>query len=420
MAETENSLPTAPVPQPHAPLRLNLGIARSRTNKIFAGVAGGLGERFAVDPFVVRLAFLVLATAGGAGLVAYILLWAVSNKSKVEDASVFPARKPSLKQSIAVGFIVIGVLLVLRAAGLWFGDALSWSIAAAAIGSSIIWARSDEEERTHWRDVTSRWPANPVQGLVADRVSPARIAAGGLLIAGGMAAFLAANDALVAIRDVSVAVGVTVIGLTLIFGPWTWRLARAAVDERRARIRSQERAEMAAHLHDSVLQTLALIQRSESTREMAALARGQERELRSWLYGRPQTQDGHLSAAIENAAAQVEAKHRIPVNVVIVGDCDLDDRTEALVHACREAMTNAAKHSQTPSISVYVEVEDESISAFVRDTGGGFIPSQVPKDRAGITGSIVGRIERHGGEATIVSKSGAGTEVRIRVPRGSS
>jgi signal transduction histidine kinase/phage shock protein PspC (stress-responsive transcriptional regulator) len=418
MARNDNTTGSDTALRSRGPFRVDLGVRRSRTNKILAGVAGGIGERFAIDPFVVRLAFVVLATAGGAGIVAYIVLWAASNESAMEDAASFPARKPSLRQSIAVGFIVLGLLLLLRSAGLWFADALSWPVAAAAIGSSIIWARSAEDERARWRDVTSRWPADPLQTVFTERVSPLRIIAGGVLIAGGMATFLAANDALLAVRDVAVAIAVTVIGLGLILGPWMWRLARQAVDERRERIRTQERADMAAHLHDSVLQTLALIQRSQSTREMVALARGQERELRSWLYGRnTQSSNGHLRAAIDDEAARVEGQYGVRVEVVVVGDCPLDEPAWALAQACAEAITNAAKHSGTSAISVYVEVEDDALSAFVRDTGAGFTPSEVPADRAGISGSIVGRVERYGGRATIKSERGSGTEVRLRIPR---
>lgn len=402
-----------------SPRARQLMLRRSRTNRVVAGVAGGVGERFAIDPFVVRMAFVVMSTAGGAGALAYIVLWATSREADPHEVASIPARKPSTRQSIAVGFILIGLLLLLRSVGMWFGDALSWSVAAAAIGSTIIWARSDTDERARWRDATSRWPGNPLQAVFAGRVSPVRIIVGGGLIAGGMTTFLAANDALVAVRDVAVAVGVTIVGLGLILGPWMSRLARQAVDERRERIRSQERADMAAHLHDSVLQTLALIQRSDSRREMAGLARGQERELRAWLYGRGVRSSGdQLTAAVEDAAVRVEEQYHVPVEVVVVGDCAVDERAEALVQSCGEAITNAAKHSGTASISVYVEVEDGSVSAYVRDTGDGFDTGTVPADRRGISDSIVGRMQRHGGNAWVESAPGNGTEVRLEMPRG--
>jgi signal transduction histidine kinase len=382
-----------------------------------AGVAAGLGEQLGIDPFVVRLAFVVLATAGGAGLVAYILLWALAHNATGATADI-PARKPSLRQAVAVGFILIGLLLMLRAIGLWFADALTWPVAAAAIGSMIIWARSDESDRSRWRTVTSRWPSNPLEAVFSGRVSPARIAVGGLLVTGGMASFLAANDALPAARDLLVAIVVTVTGLGLILGPWMWRLGRQAVDERRQRIRSEERAEMAAHLHDSVLQTLALIQRSEKPREMVSLARLQERELRTWLYGMGSRADGGtLSSAIERIAARVEAQTHVSVDVVVVGDHPLDEATVALAHACGEAITNAAKHSGAASVSVYIEVDDGALTAYVRDRGSGFIPNGVAGDRRGIRDSIIARVERYGGQATISSAPGQGTEVRLRLQK---
>jgi signal transduction histidine kinase len=399
-------------------LRWGIGITRSRTDRVVAGVAAGVGERLGLDPFVVRLALVVLATAGGAGAVAYIVLWALAHEDRLEAPARIPARKPSLRQAIAVGFIVIGVLLLLRTVGLWFADALTWPVAVAAIGSTIIWARSDESERSRWRTVASRWPNNPLEAVFGGRISPVRIAVGGLLIAGGMASFLAANDALPAARDVVVAISVTVVGLGLILGPWMWRLARQAVDERKERIRSEERAEMAAHLHDSVLQTLALIQRSETPREMTSLARLQERELRNWLLG--QRQDANrdrLSTAIEEMAARVEEQSRVPVEVVVVGDCPVDETAMALVQACGEAITNAANHSGAGSISVYVEVEDAALTAYVRDLGSGFKLNGVPQDRRGIRESIIGRMERYDGEAAIKSVPGRGTEIRLRVPR---
>jgi len=175
---------------------------------------------------------------------------------------------------------------------------------------------------------------------------------------------------------------------------------------------------MAAHLHDSVLQTLALIQRTEDPAEMVALARGQERELRAWLYSKaPGARADSLSAALDDAAAEVEHTHRTPIELVLVDDCPLDDGVRALVHACREAIVNAARHSRARRVSVYVEVEDDRVVAFVRDQGIGFAREAVPADRRGIAESIEGRMERNGGVAVIETAPGRGTEVRLAVPR---
>jgi signal transduction histidine kinase len=249
-------------------------------------------------------------------------------------------------------------------------------------------------------------------------VSPLRIVAGGLLIAAGMATFLAANNALAAARTLVLAIVVTATGAGLILGPALWRMARQLSEERRERIRQEERAEVAAHLHDSVLQTLALIQRTTSPDESAMLARSQERELRAWLYGRSDVpRSNSLGAAIESIAARLERTHNVVIDTVIVGDCSLDDRLRAAVAACGEAMTNAAKHSGAREVSVYVEVEPAVVKAYVRDQGRGFDLASVTSDRAGIAESIRARMERNGGSAEIVTRPGNGTEVQLSMPR---
>ena len=211
---------------------------------------------------------------------------------------------------------------------------------------------------------------------------------------------------------------VVVVGLALLSSPWWFALTADLREERRRRIRSQERAEVAAHLHDSVLQTLALIQRAAgSPEEVARLARSQERELRGWLYG-SRAGEGTLSAALASIAEDVEQAHRVPVEVVAVGDAALDERLSALVAATREAVVNAARHAGAPVVDVYAEVEPALVSVFVRDRGAGFDPAAVPADRHGLAGSVVGRMERHGGSARVRSAPGAGTEVQLELPRG--
>jgi signal transduction histidine kinase len=239
------------------------------------------------------------------------------------------------------------------------------------------------------------------------------------LVVVGVSAFLAASNAFSAIRQAVLATAGIVAGLALISGPWWLRLGRDLARERRERIRSEERAEVAAHLHDSVLQTLALIQRTaEDPRAVVAMARRQERELRGWLYenqvpAAPQT----LAAALSAAAEEVESLHGATVEVVTVGDCALDERLSALVAAAREAMVNAAKWSSVTSISVYGEVRDGQVSAYVRDWGKGFDPGAVGPDHHGIRESITGRMQRHGGSASIRTAPGDGTEIQLRMSR---
>ena len=382
-----------------------------------AGVAAGLGDRLGVDHVVVRLGFVVLAFAGGVGAVIYLLLWAFSPEAS-EDGEPRTAgtRAQDLERAVAFAFVVGGSLLLLRQAGVWFGDAVVWPVALGAFGSALIWTRADDAGRARFARVASR-ARYPVEGVLTGRMSRTRLLLGSLLIAGGMAAFLAANNALVAFRNVVFAVVVTVTGVGLILGPWVWRMVRQLGEERRQRIRSEERAEVAAHLHDSVLHTLALIQRADAPPEVATLARGQERELRAWLYGRTAPGGGErLSTAVEAVAARVEALHNVVVDAVVVGDGPMDERSWAIVHACQEAANNAARHSGAQRVSVYVEAEPDAITAFVRDQGKGFDPEAVPGDRRGIAESIRGRMRRHGGTAVIASEPGEGTEVHLRVP----
>jgi signal transduction histidine kinase/phage shock protein PspC (stress-responsive transcriptional regulator) len=386
-------------------------ISRSPNDRVFTGLAGGIGERLGLDPILVRLAFVVLAFAGGIGALAYVALALVSRVSDPDAPPPAPTRT-SPRQAVSVVLVVAGALLLCRAAGLWFGDGVVGPAALAVIGSALIWGQGSGAHR-------SRWLSRVLPGAgdaLAGRGARLRILAGALVVGLGAWAFLSSNLRLLA--NAPLAVAAVLVGLAVVAGPWVWRLVRQVADERRERIRSQERAEMAAHLHDSVLQTLALIQRTDDADEMASLARVQERELRTWLYGKtPARGADSLSGALDQVASEIERTHRRRVEVVLVGDCRLDDGVRALVHACREAMVNAARHSGARGVSVYVEVEEDQVTAFVRDQGVGFARASVPADRRGIAESIEGRMERNGGVALVESEPGRGTEVRLWIPR---
>src|SRR4051794_17012963 len=293
-----------------------------------------------------------------------------------------------------VGLIVLSVLLTLRALGFWWSDAVVWPAVLTAAGLAILWQQSD-------RPAPGRNP---------------RTLLGAALIIGGGVVFLSATDAVGGLGNLVLATAVVFAGTALVFGPWWVRLTNALTAERAARIRSQERAEVAAHLHDSVLQTLALIQRqADDPREVAQLARRQERELRAWLNEEEAAAAGSLAGALRAAAADVEARLGIEVEVVAVGDAALDERTTALAAAAREAMTNAAKFSGAPRIDVFAELADGRAEVFVRDRGVGFDRNAVPEDRRGLRESIEGRMARHGGSARITSAPGSGTEVELRL-----
>jgi signal transduction histidine kinase len=399
---------------------MGFGLSRSPNRRVVAGVAGGLAERLRVDPALLRVAFVLLALCGGAGVLAYAVLW-VSVPQAETAVDVLDAGS---QRGIAVALVVGGLVIALRSMGLWLGDTIASSVALVAIGITVVWLRGDDRERARWSRLAQQAPASMLEA-VAERgpvrgIGRVRLLIGLAAVFGGVVIFLARSNVLATQPGIVAAVAVTAVGVGLIAGPWGWRLVRALGDERRERIRSEERAEVAAHLHDSVLQTLALIQRTDQPREMVALARNQERELRAWLSGRPPLVAGEndtLAAAIEKAAASVELQFKVPVEVVTVGDTPLDDRMQAIVDATREATVNAAKHSGAGQISIYLEVEPESVTAFVRDKGAGFDPDAVAPDRRGIADSIRGRMQRSGGSATIVTELDAGTEVQLNIPR---
>jgi signal transduction histidine kinase len=390
--------------------------SRSSTDKVLGGVCGGLAAGLGIDALIVRGAFIVLTLAGGTGVLAYVVLWLVLPQ---HDTSQSMAQRMKLDrqdtlQIASVGMVVLGGLLLLRSTtGIWFSDAIVWPVLLGTMGAALIWRQADADERASLTGLASRFDVH------SRRVALVRMVAGTFLVISGVAVFLATQGAFEAVRQGILATVGIVAGLVLVFGPWWWRLGKDLAEERRGRIRADERSEVAAHLHDSVLQTLALIQRNAADpKSVTSLARRQERELRSWLHGEPSRSLGDsLSAAIEQMSAEVEEMHGVTVDEVTVGDCPLDERLEALVAAAREAIVNAARWSGLTTVSVYAEAEDERVSVFVRDRGKGFDPDAVEDGHHGIAESIKGRMTRHGGLATITSVPGEGTEVELVMKR---
>jgi signal transduction histidine kinase len=275
-------------------------------------------------------------------------------------------------------------------------------ILAAIVGVVVVWRQLDDASLSEWMRQSSGASA------------AVRIAAGVGLVVVAAVYFITQERGWGALIDLASASAIAIVGAALLLGPWVASLLADLTRERRERVRSQERADVAAHLHDSVLQTLALLQRNaDDPGAVATLARRQERDLRAWLYGEEAGRTGTLAALLRAAADDVESAHRVPVEVVIVGDAAASTEVAALAQAAREAMVNAAKHAGASRIDVYAEVAGQTANVFVRDRGRGFDPGAVADDRMGIRSSIVGRIKRHGGTATIQSAPGEGTEVTL-------
>jgi signal transduction histidine kinase len=345
----------------------------SADGRALAGVCAGIARTLGVDVTLVRLVFALLALAGGAGIVLYLALWAWSKSDR---------------EWWGVLLLLFAGSLLLNAVGVP-GRAVG-GIALVAAGLAVT-----------WRQGGSFRPDAP-------------LSYGGIALAGAGAVLLLAEGSA---PTRVLAPGAVAGALLLVGGPWLWRLALERDAERASRIRTEEREDVAARVHDSVLQTLALIQRhAGEPRRVASLARRQERELRGWLYAdQPLGDDGSsLVAALSAAAADVEGLHGVRVEIASAGDGPPDN---ALVLAAREAMTNAAKFAGVEEIDVYAEVSEHEIAVFVRDRGVGFDPGAVPDDRQGIRESIKGRLERAGGTATVTSMPGGGAEVELRLPR---
>ncbi len=394
------------------------GLRRDPANGIVAGVCAGVGRRLGVDPLILRIAVAAATVASGIGLVAYVVAWMVLavDEDAAGKASPRFARSPraALEVALGVGLLIVALLLGARELGLPFSDAVAWPLVLVAAGGALIWRQSLGGPAS-----TGGSPATTAAGGATPAAEPSpvvisRIGVGVTLVVAAAIVFLQITGALAAATDVALAALVVAVALGVIFAPWFLRLLSTLTAERAERIRSQERAEVAAHLHDSVLQTLALVQkRAGDPREVATLARRQERELRAWLSGHGEGAGAQrLAAALEAAAGDVEEDHGVEVDVVAVGDRDVDRGGEALVAAAREAMVNAAKFAGGEPVAVYAELDDGRAQVFVRDRGPGFDPAAVPPDRRGLRESIVGRMARHGGRATIHS-SPEGTEVEL-------
>ena len=383
-------------------------LARPQSGRVLAGVAAGTAAHLRQDPVIVRVAFAVLSTVG-IGIVAYMLLWltmpVAAEGWEEQAAATAPRLEPRTRRQWA------GIIVLAFGAAALLGQVLSWGnsdvvlpLMLAVGGLVVIWRQLDTDRAL---DVPAvRWA----------------LAGGVALAAGGVILLLATTGQLANARNGFVATLVILIGVVLVTAPLWRRLLDSRAQERAGRIRSEERAAVAAHLHDSVLQTLALIQRhADEPQAVSRLARSQERELRAWLYDPKVVREGGTWAGlVAGMVADVESDHELTVDPVVVGDAPVDEALAGLGAATREALVNAAKHSGATAADLYTEVTPERVSVFVRDRGKGFDPATVPSDRRGLADSVAGRLARLGGTAEVRSAAGEGTEVELVLPRGAS
>ncbi len=405
---------------------------------MFAGVAAGISRRTGIDVTYVRIAFVLLSLVSGIGLAVYVISWLLLPLDG-EDSSII-ARAVSDRRGLVLAVALVPAfavaLLVASVLHVAYVDTFAWAVFLSAAGIVLVWRDASPEEVAWLREA-----ADPVvhMGQRSRRIFLARVAVGLLLVLGGVALIVLAGSSAPVLRHgqavpahsgsglVGPVTGVLLVlaGIVVLFGPWWLRLGRDLVAERQARIRAEDRADMAARVHDSVLQTLALIQRSaDQPGKVVQLARAQERELRQWLF------EGKAPGAIAEGATtlaegvgliarEMEEAHGVSVEVVTVGNCPLNDDLRAMLEAGREATVNAAKWSGAPVISLFAEAEPRRVSLFVRDRGKGFDPDLVAEDRKGIAESIRARMARHGGSAVLRSVAGEGTEVELSMPRPS-
>jgi signal transduction histidine kinase len=395
---------------------------------LLGGVCSGLARRLGVRKRTVRIVTVLLALFFALGIAAYMTLWILQTRQG-ESASIFTKTFNDHRDKeilFAVSIAVLTLLITVGTIGVGPPGAFLWFLALSCLEAVMVWRGASEEERDHLREITSSISTTQAGRTVGWRAIALRTGLGIIFIIWGISLMSRVSGERDAAAYVLVGASALVLGLFALFAPWWIRSVQDLSMERRARVRAQDRADMAAHVHDSVMQTLSLIQRSANdSNEVTRLARQQERDLRSWLanpemFGTQSPTPRTLSQSILDVESEIEDNYDVSVEAVTVGDAPIDDAMLALVAACREAALNAAKWSGVRDIAIYVEVESKQISLFVRDQGSGFDPATIAPDRQGIAGSIVDRMRRHGGTAVITSSPGAGTEVELRLPRTSS
>ncbi len=398
-------------------------LRRDTADRLAGGVAAGLAAWRGFNVTTVRIVFVLLALIpSGFCVPLYVVAWLLIPAAGEDSSIGSRARSDSRGIALAAGLatLLAFLLFVVGVFNVGWITSYAWPQVVTVAGLVLIWRNGSGEEQATLRRLAE--PLGAAGPGARTRWSAIRLTIAGLLVFGGAGWLASAHESLALLRPLG-AVLLVIAGIVLVLGPWWLRIARDLVLERQARVRAEERADIAARVHDSVLQTLALIQRrADDPQKVVQLARLQERELRSWLFeGRsPSDTDLTLAAGVRQIQEDVESRYGVPVEAVTVGDCELDENLNALLAAAREATVNAAKWSGASVISLFAEVESDSVSLVVRDRGKGFDPEAVPEDRKGLAESVHGRMTRRGGTASVVSGLGEGTKVSLKMPRSAA
>jgi signal transduction histidine kinase len=400
----------------HRPIR------RATEDRLVGGVAAGVSAWTGVDVTIVRIGFVLATLVSGFGLAAYVLAWlmvpAAGESRAIASDAVHDRRGIALAAAVSSLLLVL-LFLASALGGGWLGS-LAFPLVVSAAGLVLIARNAEAQEQEQLGRI-----GQSIIGFGADRTRSRtvwRLALGCVLLVIGLATVASGHTTRASLRPLGGLV-LVIAAIVVVLGPWWLRIARDLVVERQARVRAEERAEMASRVHDSVLQTLALIQlHADEPQQVVQLARAQERELRTWLFdgrapGSMPDAGVTVAAGVRLIQQEVEANHGVTVEAITVGDCELDEGLEALLAAAREATVNAVKWSGAPVVSLFAEVEPAQVTVFVRDRGRGFDPASVPADRKGLAESIHARMSRRGGVAGIRSGFGEGTEVSLTMPR---
>lgn len=416
--------PTYPGPQK---------VFRNPHRGVVGGVAAGLGEYLGIAPTKVRIVLGALCVVGFAGAIVYGLSWlfiparpeGVAPPRDAERVALGTDSELRAEQRTGRMLVFAGIVAALLGGFTVTANifAVAVPLIVVALGAGLVWRELD------FAGAGDGDAERPLAALAGDRFALLRIAAGVALVVVGLAIAVFREIDVAQFGTALVVIVAALAGIALLTVPLWMRMLRTVEAERAAAVREKERANIASHLHDSVLQTLALIQkRADDPAQVTTLARRQERELRQWLFAageRSRNDPDSVAAAVERIAEEIEDTYELQVSQVVVGgDAPLGENEAAAVAAARECLVNVAKHAGVDRADVFCEIypmdDEAALEIFVRDRGRGFLPEEVPEDRKGLALSVRERVENHGGTARVRSRLGSGTEVAIRVPRTAS